>query len=666
MKKTCIYALVLTMLLSLGFSSFRTADVSALPADATAEKIVAEISDSLSIKDSGSGLGTGDNAGHGNHQTRIVHTSHGDYAAYVTDSIKANTGTQMDEISVIKINADGTTTVVMREWKNYDTSQVSLHVDKDENVWAVTVADNKLKANDTKHLNVAAYRIDAETDAVTGHKTTLDVPDGRGFGYSTSCIDVVNNKIYTMSADAAQDNASHLFWAIFDMETLTWEPTVRSIDIIGRHCYHYMYADGNGGLIVLCQRDVLRTNVPGGGSYPEIRDNEGLTADDLKTFGRWPADYVWDELDLFYIADVYEEAASTVSIMKGDYSQVIGDQDYRNSLEGRSKNLYPNNQNNNGGDTFLDADGYLHIIYNAQMLRAAYDRKAVVDDWYHKVVDISDPANLKVLSEQKLVAAAEEETTYSFRMYQDTAGNLYYISGETAKNATESTLKVYLLKGTPAEGYTRELLNSTTYVGSTVINISNNRSNSYANDVIDVIWMNGQDYNYRTITLDVVPTPAEFAPEDVKIDLRDQNGKQLAIGDGEFTVKAMLDEDHVITGKVAADGTVTFDAFELTEEGQYIIQVSMDKGTDDNVKYSEEVYYFGVVVERDGDELVAHRSGIVLNQESVDEAVFHVVKTIKNPDSGDHTQVWLWVALAGVAVCAGAIALVLRKKSYAK
>ena len=65
-----------------------------------------------------------------------------------------------------------------------------------------------------------------------------------------------------MSADAAQDNASHLFWAIFDMETLTWEPTVRSIDIIGRHCYHYMYADGNGGLIVLCQRDVLRTNVP--------------------------------------------------------------------------------------------------------------------------------------------------------------------------------------------------------------------------------------------------------------------------------------------------------------------------------------------------------------------------------------------------------------------
>ena len=214
MKKTCIYALVLAMLLSLGFSSFRTADVSALPADATAEEIVVKISDSLSIKDSGSGLGTGDNAGHGNHQTRIVHTSHGDYAAYVTDSIKANTGSQMDEISVIKINADGTTTVVMREWKNYDTSQVSLHVDKDENVWAVTVADNKLKANDTKHLNVAAYRIDAETDAVTGHKTTLDVPDGRGFGYSTSCIDVVNNKIYTMSADAAQDNASHLFWAI--------------------------------------------------------------------------------------------------------------------------------------------------------------------------------------------------------------------------------------------------------------------------------------------------------------------------------------------------------------------------------------------------------------------------------------------------------------------
>ena len=666
MKKTCIYALVLAMLLSLGFGSFRAVDVSALPADATAEEIVVKFSDSLSIKDSGSGLGTGDNAGHGNHQTRIVHTSHGDYAAYVTDSIKANTGTQMDEISVIKINADGTTHAVMREWKNYDTSQVFVHVDADENVWAVTVADNKLKANDTKHLNVAAYRIDAETDEVTGHKATLYIPNGHGFGYSTSCIDVVNNKIYTMSAEGSMENASHIYWSIFDIETLTWEPTVRSINTAGRHCYHYMYADGNGGLIVLCQRDGLCTNVPGGGSYPEIGTNHGLTEEDLKTFGRWSANYVWDGLDLYYIPDVYEESASTVSIIEADYSKVIGDQDYRNSLEGRKNNLYPNNQNNSGGDTFLDADGYLHVIYNAQMLRAAYDRKAIVDDWYHKVVDISDPANLRVISEQKIAAGAEAATTYAFRMYQDTAGNLYYISAETPKNASESTLKVYLLKGTPAEGYTRELLNSTTYVGSTVINISNNRSNSYANDVIDVIWMNGQDYNYRTITLDVVPTPAEFAPEDVKIDLRDQNGKQLAIGDGEFTVKAMLDEDHVITGKVAADGTVTFDAFELTEEGQYIIQVSMDKGTDGNVKYSEEVYYFGVVVERDGDELVARLSGIVLNQESVDEAVFHVVKTIKNPDSGDHTQVWLWVALAGAAVCAGAIALVLRKKSYAK
>ena len=48
----------------------------------------------------------------------------------------------MNQFSVIKINADGTTEVVFQEWKAYDSSQVSLHVDADENVWALVAGDN--------------------------------------------------------------------------------------------------------------------------------------------------------------------------------------------------------------------------------------------------------------------------------------------------------------------------------------------------------------------------------------------------------------------------------------------------------------------------------------------------------------------------------------------
>ena len=662
MKKSLVITLVLAMLLSLGWGGFKAVDTAADPGDT-----VVRFSDILNIEQSGADVKTGDYAHYFEYRTCIVHTSHGDYAVYFTDTIKKVDNREMNQFSVIKINADGTTEVVFQEWKAYDSSQVSLHVDADENVWALVAGDNgRLKeqfdGRPTAYA-VAAYRIDAATDEVKGYTATLPKQTAGGFGYAVSVMDVVQNKIYAVAVDGSSNDCS-LYWAIFDMETLTWDGNIRSIPLEARHAYHYIYADGKGGMIVLDERDSLVTSsvTP----YPEIGNNNGLTDEELNSFNRWSANYVWDQLDVFYITDVNTADYERVTVAPADYSRVLGDQAYRNSLEGRKNNLYPNITNNQG-DTFIDADGYLHVLYVKSFDRAAYDRSNAEVNWYHVVYDISDPANMVKLSETKLGEEVADGYEYAFRMYQDSKGDLYLICGKVVRKTTEGLAVVYKLEGTAQDGYELKELGSRAYTGLKTLCIANNRSNSTIDDVISVIYRNeNESYNYFTITLDVEPTPAEFAPEDVKIDLRDQNGKQLAIGDGEFTVKGMLDEDHVITGKVAADGTVTFDAFELTEEGQYIIQVSMDKGTDGNVKYSEEVYYFGVVVERDGDELVAHRSGIVLNQESVDEAVFHVVKTIKNPDSGDHTQVWLWVALAGAAVCAGAIALVLRKKSYSK
>ena len=54
----------------------------------------------------------GDYATHGNHQTRTVHTSHGDYAAYITSSYTSG-GYTIDKWSLIKIDtATGKSTVV--------------------------------------------------------------------------------------------------------------------------------------------------------------------------------------------------------------------------------------------------------------------------------------------------------------------------------------------------------------------------------------------------------------------------------------------------------------------------------------------------------------------------------------------------------------------------
>ena len=145
MKKSLVLTFVLVMLVSFGWNGYFNRAFVADAAQADEEyTIKVDFSDIIDISDAGANVFAGANSGHGGHQTRIVHTSHGDYTAYITDSIESN-GKTMDEFSIIKINDDGTTKVVFQEYKVYDTSQVSLFVDNDENVWAVTVGDNKLK-----------------------------------------------------------------------------------------------------------------------------------------------------------------------------------------------------------------------------------------------------------------------------------------------------------------------------------------------------------------------------------------------------------------------------------------------------------------------------------------------------------------------------------------
>ena len=113
MKRSLILTFVLVMLVSFGTYGYFN---NATKAEAAEQEIVFDFSDIVDISDAGANVFAGNNAGHGGHQTRIVHTSHGDYTAYITDSIESN-GKTMDEFSIIKINADGTTKVIFQEYK---------------------------------------------------------------------------------------------------------------------------------------------------------------------------------------------------------------------------------------------------------------------------------------------------------------------------------------------------------------------------------------------------------------------------------------------------------------------------------------------------------------------------------------------------------------------
>lgn len=505
MKKSIIWTLVIAMLLSVGFMGFNAKD-----AKADAEDITVSFTDEIDIMDAGSGVESGANSGHGNHQHRVVRTTHGEYAAYITDEIGAYNGKYNgegydktgDEFSIIKIDAEnGTTTRLYTDWKPYDSSQLTLAVDNDENVWAIVFANNAMKdqfdGRDGSTAWCAAYCVDAATDEVIGYKVLVPFNAvGYGFSYASSFFDPATNKIVSLGFDG--DNAvGNLVYTYFDVATREWAGVIYKYNVGVRHGYPFFAPDGNGGFIVICQEDKSCA----GAGYPEIGNNVGLTAEDLATFHRWSADYVWDTLNLYHFSS--EDGAPTVNktlVALADYSRVVGEYNSseRLSLEGRKKSEYPNNQMNNGGDMIIDQNGYLHVVYDSHFALAAYDRSATESKWIHQVYDISNPANVTKISESVLTNDVETgESTY-WRLYEDTDGCILYVGHDTKSGE----LRVYYADGTPSTGYTPVLLNkiATRLTGCT--NVANMRGNSLIDNTIDVIYLVRDDnYNFRQIKI---------------------------------------------------------------------------------------------------------------------------------------------------------------------
>lgn len=258
MKKFFAWTLVLVLVLSV-FTAFAPASVKADETNCLPEVTIGDLIDLAQ-----SGTTAGDNSGHGNHQTRVVRTSHGEYVCYISDK---NNGSGINEISVIKVDAEaGTAETVFSELKSYDTSQSCVVVDDDENVWMVFVYDDKLKdqfdGRTLMSVHLAAYRIDAATDEVDGFETMAQIPapaEGTGYGYSSFYYDSSTNCIYTIGFNGS-DKAGDIYWFTFDIDKLLWTGYGDAkVDI--RHGYPFMIPDGKGGLYLICQDEIGRAHV---------------------------------------------------------------------------------------------------------------------------------------------------------------------------------------------------------------------------------------------------------------------------------------------------------------------------------------------------------------------------------------------------------------------
>lgn len=516
MKKSIVWTLLFAMLLSACLVSAQAMKVEAL----SGEDFGVIFDEYFEISKAGANVAGGPNSGHGNHQTRIVHTTHGDYACYITDSSTSSTSTTLDELSIIKINDDNTTEVVEKFYKAYDSSQSCVIVDNDENVWAVVTANNSLKDQfdgRTSGWYLAAYRVDAETDEVTSYSVILPVnAKGAGISYGSFVFDPSTNQIYAFIFDGQEVGADKdtIYWTIFDVATKTWEGKVHSISCDYRHGYPYMIPDGKGGLMLICERDYAAT----AGGYAEISDNLDGNYQPIDIPNRWSAGYFWDQLDLFYITDMDADDYKKSTPAPTDWSKVTGDEMYRRSLEGRQNNMYPNVQCNNGGDVYFDGT-YLHLIYSKEFLYAASTRRAGEKDWIHVVVD---PATMTNVYEETLIDDVADGAANSYRICKSVSGEIFFVrtrapyagdqtalmpgkivSTDASKNVT---MTVYHVAGNPTDGYEYTEVAAMgdvagDYIGSTVINLASVRGNCLQDDTFGYIFQDGNDWFYGNFEL---------------------------------------------------------------------------------------------------------------------------------------------------------------------
>jgi len=531
---------------------------------------------------SGAGVNPGDNSGHGNHQTRTVHTSHGEYSAYITSTYTDSEYQTVDRWSLIRTDfSTGKSTVVFTGEKYYDSSQVSLIVDKDENVWAVTSTSDSGRNLTAEGIDARAYRLDAKTGEITSYKSIIGGGARDGYGYATPFYDKYNNRIIVMHAGgdytAGSTSGASLNWTIFDLNTCTWQTRVRYVKIPARHCYMYGYFDENGGFMLMAQRDIKAASL----GYPEIGSDDGLTYADKQyieenNLTRWAANYCWDQLDLYYFPNITASKYVGYSVCEADYSRVKGTQSQRYTLSYRLSNYYPAIQNNNGGDFLLTetADGkkLLHITYNKAYIQAAWNRGISNDcKWYHQVWDVTDGSAAVKLYDGVIADEIAGESGYSFRLYEDSLGNVYFISGHNGY------LYIYRAEYNGKGGYSYHSVGSKKTLSGSVdlINISSSRGGSITDDKINVLYMNSYKYYLAQVTL----SPVEYEPVECShswVLSEDTSVQPTCTESGTYNYRCSYcnDQKTETPSPLGHSTSVSYTAPTCTEEGYYLTECS--------------------------------------------------------------------------------------------
>jgi len=280
------------------------------------------------------------NVCHGGHQMRVVHTERATYAVvakFFNDTYHGNS-----EFYFVKVDNEENVTLLYYDEYKSDASTMQLNIGQDINgdVIGTVGCGTELRTYifDAETDEVEIYRAEPVFSSKSDEKQYVYSP-----GYSQTMFDFANRKLYQFYVSCYETNEYALEWFTFDLETKEW--TTTSIcqtfpDILGRVNYIYPIADGNGGAYVTGRTGVDMT----------------LLADEVGYEGSLSGKYAHDTMYLFHIPDL-------TSAENIEY-KVVQEPDRSRAFEG----IWSNVSHENNGHVFMDADGYLHIIYQFNLL----------------------------------------------------------------------------------------------------------------------------------------------------------------------------------------------------------------------------------------------------------------------------------------------------------
>ena len=404
---------------------------------------------------------------HGANQNRVVSVSSGMYLGVMLEPTDGYTNEEV-QATIIRVNADGTADLIYKDFiADYGATTVTIMADKNEDIWMYSGWENG------NYLFFKVWQYDVSENKTTAFETVQAIKGSDGaYGYSTAVIDPENEKIFAMAPGGGVPG--WFCWCEFDMVTKEWLP-YKTVQTPYRYCYNYAYPDGDGGILIVGERDIQNRSV-------ESNISKLLVVDAMSQLRsrKIDADYMWDELYLIHIPDPAIESLVEVELEGATYDVENG--------------IYPNIKNNGYGDTFLDSNGNLHTLYTT-------DDDGVAGVYMnHKIYDVSE--GLKEIYSNRITFLYGDNTTYGARMFEDLEGNVYILAAPHHARSQVEVWKATDDLNTKYKLVHNEFLQGVGNRENGGMILANNRNNSTPSNTASFILSLGTWYAF---TIDLTP-----------------------------------------------------------------------------------------------------------------------------------------------------------------